>query len=353
MDSPVVGAPRRTCAALGWWYDGTRIVAMPYLSTFRGPFRCAAAIALRRPSRSLRRSPATALLLPFIAILCGCGESNKPQAVWCETGTGPGEVVYPRAITYSASDDTFFIIDRVAHVQHLDHEGHCLAEWQMPEWKMGKPVGAAVGPDGNLWVPDTHYHRVVIYSPAGKLLKMFGHEGTGDGQFMLPTDIAFDSGRVFVSEYGGNDRVQVFDRDWRKLYQFGHFGNGDGEFRRPQSMVIDHGLVFITDACNHRIAVFTTEGKWVRNMGSTGSGLGEFRFPYGLDEDREGHLIVCEFGNNRVQMIDKETGRGLKTWGSAGREPGQLAYPWGVAVDKRDRVVAVDAGNNRLQVFEF
>jgi DNA-binding beta-propeller fold protein YncE len=63
--------------------------------------------------------------------------------------------------------------------------------------------------------------------------------------------------------------------------------------------------------------------------------------------------VVCEFGNNRVQLIDKETGKGLATWGSGGRELGQLAYPWGVAVDKKDHVVTVDAGNNRLQVFEF
>jgi DNA-binding beta-propeller fold protein YncE len=69
--------------------------------------------------------------------------------------------------------------------------------------------------------------------------------------------------------------------------------------------------------------------------------------------DHEGHLIVCEFGNNRVQMIDKESGKGIKTWGSGGHDPGQLAYPWAVAIDKRDRIVAVDAGNNRLQVFEF
>jgi hypothetical protein len=69
--------------------------------------------------------------------------------------------------------------------------------------------------------------------------------------------------------------------------------------------------------------------------------------------DSDGNLIVCEFGNNRVQLIDKKTGRGLKTWGTGGHEPGQLAYPWATAVDKRDRVVAVDAGNNRLQVFEF
>lgn len=306
-----------------------------------------------RPRRTRLFAAASVALL--LASLSGCGDAGKPEAVWCETGTGPAEVVFPRGITYDPASDTFYIIDRIAHVQRLDRNGHCLAEWQTPDWSMAREggTGEGVGPDGNLWIPDTHNHRIVVYSPQGKLLEKFGAEGTGDGEFLLPTGIAFDHGRTYVSEYGGNDRIQVFDRQWHKLFQFGSFGNGDGEFARPESLVIDDGLVYVTDACNHRIAVFTTEGKFVRNMGSTGSELGQFRFPYGLAEDREGHLIVCEFGNNRVQMIDKETGRGLKVWGSAGRQPGEFAYPWGVAVDKHDRVVAVDAGNNRLQVFEF
>src|SRR5207247_37636 len=80
--------------------------------------------------------------------------------------------------------------------------------------------------------------------------------------------------------------------------------------------VIDHDLVYITDACNHRLNVFKTDGTFIRNMGSTGSALGQFRFPYGLDEDKGGHLIVCEFGNNRVQLIDKETGKGLAACGT-------------------------------------
>jgi DNA-binding beta-propeller fold protein YncE len=118
-------------------------------------------------------------------------------------------------------------------------------------------------------------------------------------------------------------------------------------------MVIDGKTLYVTDACNHRIDVFTTDGQFVRSMGKIGSDPGEFRFPYGLEMDARGRLVVCEFGNNRVQLIDKETGRGLGSWGTGGREPGQLAYPWGVAVDKHNRVVTVDAGNNRLQVFEF
>jgi DNA-binding beta-propeller fold protein YncE len=72
-----------------------------------------------------------------------------------------------------------------------------------------------------------------------------------------------------------------------------------------------------------------------------------------MDIDSKGRLVVCEFGNNRVQLLDRATGKGLKTWGVGGREPGQMAYPWAVAVDRKDRIVAVDSGNNRVQVFEF
>src|SRR5439155_5303137 len=110
---------------------------------------------------------------------------------------------------------------------------------------------------------------------------------------------------------------------------------------------------YVADACNHRIEVFKTDGTFVRAMGVVGDGPGQFRFPYGLDMDSSGHLIVCEFGNDRVQLIDKESGKGLKVWGVPGREPRQFAYPWALSVDRHDRVVAVVSGNNRLQVFEF
>jgi DNA-binding beta-propeller fold protein YncE len=287
-------------------------------------------------------------------VFVGCSRSSTPEEIWCDTGTGPGQVVYPRGIAYSAKDDTVFVVDRMARIQQLDRSGKYLNAWSLPQRQMGKPVGLTVGPDGNVYVPDTHYQRIIVYSHDGKEIRRWGSVGHDDGQFIYPTDVEFDSkGRVFVSEYGDNDRIQVFDQAGNFLYKFGHFGQANGEFSRPQDMVIDGDTIYLTDACNHRIDVFKTDGTWVRNMGSCGSRLGQFRFPYGLDMDREGRLIVSEFGNNRVQMIDKETGKGLKIWGAAGRDPGQLAYPWGVIVDNRDRVVAVDAGNNRLQVFEF
>lgn len=297
---------------------------------------------------------ATFFLLPFSVFLFSGCDKSQPKAIWCETGTGPAQLVYPRGIAYKKQDNSFFVVDRMARIQHLTAKGEFLNEWRMPKWALGKPVGISVGPDGNVYVPDTHYHEVMVYTPEGELLRHWGSEGTGPGQFIFVTDIAFDAkGNIFVSEYGDNDRIQVFSPDAKLLYQIGSFGTEPGTFMRPQSMLIEGDTLYVADACNHRIQVFKTDGTFIRSMGSAGSGLGQFRYPYGLDADKDGHLIVCEFGNNRVQLIDKETGRGLKTWGAGGHEPGQLAYPWAVAVDGKNHVVAVDAGNNRLQVFEF
>ncbi len=297
----------------------------------------------------------TLLSLGLLFSIAGCSKSPLPDEIWLETGTGPGQVVYPRGIAYSPKDDSIFVVDRMARVQHLDRAGKFLNDWSMPARQQGKPVGLSVGPDGNVYVPDTHYYRVIVYTPEGKELRRFGTFGRKPGQFIYPTDIAWDThGNMFVSEYGDDDRIQVFDQKTGDFkFTFGKFGQGDGQFIRPQDMVIVDDLLYVTDACNHRIDVFKTDGTWVRNMGSCGSEPGQFRFPYGMDIDREGHLIVSEFGNNRIQMIDRETGKGLKIWGQAGRDPGQLAYPWGVIVDHRDRIISVDAGNNRLQVFEF
>ncbi len=294
------------------------------------------------------------VMMALSLALAGCGGHAQPDAIWCSTGTGKGQVVYPRAIAYSPADNTFFVCDRLARIQQLDARGQFVREWRMPEWEYGKPVGLTVGPDGNLWVADTHYHRVIVYTPRGEEVRRFGSYGMEPGQFVLPTDIAFDrEGNIFVSEYGDNDRIQVFDPEGNFIRQFGSFGSEDGQFARPQSIVILDDLLYVTDACNHRIVVFKTDGTFVRNFGSPGTELGQFRFPYGLDVDSKGRLVVCEFGNNRVQLVDPRTGQGLAVWGGGGRAPGELAYPWGVAADRAGRIITADAGNNRLQVFTF
>jgi ABC-type Fe3+ transport system permease subunit/sugar lactone lactonase YvrE len=309
-------------------------------------------LGVRLTRAATRRPLAMLLLVPLLVF--GCDEGiPQPDAVWLETGTETGQVTYPRGIAYSAKDDCFFLVDRSGRIQRIEQGGEVSHVWRLGEYKQGFPVGLTIGPDNNLYVADTHYNRVLIYSPTGQLLWQFGSFGSGPGQFFFPMDVAFDSmGNIYVCETGGYDRIQVFTPKGEYLRQISSFGSEDGQLSRPVSLLIDErNHIYVTDASNHRIQVFDAAGKHLRTLGGIGSGLGQFRFPYGLAQDSHGRLVVAEFGNNRIQVLDKETGQGLRTIGAAGREVGQLAYPWAAVIDKDDRIVIVDSGNNRIQVF--
>jgi DNA-binding beta-propeller fold protein YncE len=228
----------------------------------------------------------------------------------------------------------------------------------MPLVEAGKPTGMSFAPDGRLYVADTHYHRVVAFDEAGEVVGEFGEFGKEGGCFVYPTDIAFcgqgDDARIFVGEYGGNDRISVFDSDGEFVSSFSSWGSDDGQISRPAALCVDaeRERLYIADACNHRIAVYDLRGKLIRYFGSVGRDRGQLRYPYDLALMPNGNLIVCEFGNNRIQLFDTE-GESLGVYGGPGREPGELAFPWGLAVDDRGRVFVVDAGNNRIQVWRL
>src|SRR5205814_10619041 len=117
-------------------------------------------------------------------------------------------------------------------------------------------------------VADTHYHRILHYSPEGTLLSESGSEGNGPGQFQYPTGNAMSAdGLIFVSEYGGNDRIQVFTRDGKILHAWGSYGAGPGQFERPQGIAVAGDRIYVADAANHRIQVFSLEGKLLATWG--------------------------------------------------------------------------------------
>ena len=49
-------------------------------------------------------------------------------------------------------------------------------------------MGVTVGPDGLLYVADTHYQRVLVYDKEGRSVRSFGEFGTGPGQFDTQPD---------------------------------------------------------------------------------------------------------------------------------------------------------------------
>ena len=297
------------------------------------------------------------MLFASAIVLAGClpgGDADAPLDVersFGSPGNSMGQFGYPRAIDVDRVNRFVYVIDKTARVQRFGFDGKCQLQWHMPEMTNGKPTGVSVAPDGRVFVPDTHYFRVIAYDAEGNEQMRFGEYGQGPGQFIYVTDVAFGpEDRIYVSEYGGNDRIQVFDSKGSYLFQVGGYGTELGQFRRPQSMVFNPQKteLFVTDACNHRIQVFDPQGKFLRSFGEAGHEPGQLMYPYGMTMLADGTLIVAEFGNNRIQRLDQH-GASLGTFGRVGRGQGEVQYPWAVAATD-DEVFVLDSGNNRVQV---
>lgn len=267
-------------------------------------------------------------------------------------GLGPGQFSYPRAIA-AEENGCVFVADKNGRIQRFNADGEFEMFWRMPETKKGKPVGLSFHPDGRLFVADTHYSRVIVFDREGNILDQFGREGTGDGEFQLPTDIAFDAkGFIYVSEYQGNDRITKWSPDLQFVKALGEQPINEIRLARPSSIDIDdEQTLWIADACNHRIIRMTLEGEVLSTFGTFGSEPGEMRYPYDLDITPEGDILICEYEGNRLQWFSKD-GQSLRTWGHSGRKPGELFAPWGATYGPKNRIYIVDSLNSRIQMIQ-
>ena len=295
------------------------------------------------------------------ALICaglgGCDDldSSVPERVWGVHGTKPGWLHKPRVAAFDASD-RLYVADLTDRIQVFDRDGSYLRGWRTPDFNVDGPSGLTIDRRGRLLVADTHFYRVLVYSPEGELLFQIGDgvQGSTPGRFGYPTDVVVDrAGNFYVSEYGENDRIQVFSPEGTWLRQWGGHGREPGEFLRPRAMAMDEDeQIFVADSCNHRIQVFDTSGKVLKVWGTRGAAPGQLSYPYDVAIGADRCLYVCEYGNHRVQKFSKD-GVPMGCWGRSGREPGELFNPWALAVDGQGAVSVIDSNNHRVQRFRF
>ncbi len=298
-----------------------------------------------------------ALLGLLVLAQCGCDlpARSAPDLVWGVHGVKAGRLHKPRVAAFDAFDH-LYLADLTDRIQVFDRDGKYLSGWRTPEFNVDGPSGLTIDRQGRLLVADTHFYRVLVYSPAGELMFQLGDgvQGTTPGRFGYPTDVVIDrAGNFYVSEYGENDRIQVFSPEGKWLRQWGGHGYEPGEFLKPRALAIDgQDRLFVADSCNHRIQVFDTQGNLLQSWGTRGDRPGEMSYPYDLSIGPDQCLYVCEYGNHRVQKFTLD-GKSLAMWGRAGRGPGQLYNPYALAIDSRGSVSVVDSNNHRVQRFRL
>jgi len=179
----------------------------------------------------------------------------------------------------------------------------------------------------------------------------FGTHGSGNGQFLNPHDVAFDStGNVYVTDRDRND-IQVFTHTGQFIRKFGGTGSAPGKFSVPYSCDFDPtGTYFyVADRANNRIQKLTKDGVPISQI--TSGGGKTFNAPEDVIFDKvDGSIYICDTGNERVCKFDKNH-KFLLAWGKKGSGNGQFDHPHSSDVGL-DRNVYISSGNQGyIQVF--
>jgi tripartite motif-containing protein 2/3/tripartite motif-containing protein 71 len=221
-------------------------------------------------------------------------EGEKIRSFGSE-GSRPGQFKWPQGVAVD-DDDNILVVDNWNNrIQKFTSDGRFVSAVDNLDLK--SPVGIAIHPHSkNIYVTDSYNGCILILDPDLTLSSSFGSEGSGNGQFLSPCGVAFDStGNVYVAD-SGNHRIQVFTAEGEYLRKFDH-GN-------LYDISIDsEDVLYVAENDSDRVLLFTRKGRLMTLFGSWGTGLGQFHSPCGIALDKDSNIYVSDTWNNRLQIF--------------------------------------------------
>jgi DNA-binding beta-propeller fold protein YncE len=276
---------------------------------------------------------------------------------WGEEGDGDGQFNGVGELATDAAGRVY-AVDGNHRIQIFEGDGafvDAFGEFGDADGQFKFPTGVAVDGVGNIFVADLGNHRIQKFTGGGTFLTKWGSRGSGDGQFDTPASVAVDSnGNVYVAEML-NHRVQKFDSGGTFITKWGSEGSGDGQFGAPDAIAVGGNAVVVaqreslTTAFFDRVQKFSLDGAFQTKWGSRGFREGEFENPDGIAVDGEGHVVVADSGNHRVQVFAGDGDFLAEIAEDDG--PGAFTFPLGVAADGNGNVFVGDTSGDRIVKF--
>jgi hypothetical protein len=345
-----------------------------------------------------RKPPAIWLCAALVTgLFVSCATSSRVASektappVWPSPPDAP-RIVYVRSVSNPRDiGQSLSVFTRI---------GHWLTGENGDRLTLQKPFGLALDETGNLCVTDTGASLVCYLDFAHR--KWRRYPAAGKTVFLSPVAVAKRNGIFYVADselgkvlafredgksafditnslarpvglaiggppplrFGATSNslavvdsqlhaVFVFDLAGKFLFQFGKRGTAPGEFNFPTHIASDgNGHWLVTDSLNCRIQIFAGDGTFIAQFGSSGDTSGHFGRPKGVAEDSFGHIYVADAVFDNVQIFSA-TGRLLLNFGQSGNGAGEFGLPGGIAIALDNSIYVADGYNHRVQIFKY
>ncbi|MDX2030003.1 MAG: Ig-like domain-containing protein [Blastocatellia bacterium] len=255
---------------------------------------------------------------------------------------------------------------------------------------VSRAIRVALDGAGNLYLTDSDNHTIRKVTPAGVITTVvgkseqrgFGGDGGPATQGMLsfPIGIAVDgAGNLYICD-NTNVRIRKVTAATGVISTIAGSGvtgfSGDGgpaieaRLSNPQSVAVDKdGNVYIADSGNNRIRkVAASDGKISTVAGNGTAAFGgdngpavdaQLSTPLDVVADKDGNLIICDAGNNRLRKVTAADGKiatiaGSDTVAGFAGDGGpainaKLFAPVGGVIDAAGNIYFSDRGNHRVR----
>jgi len=246
------------------------------------------------------------------------------------------------------SEGKIVVTDECGHcVYEFDRDGNCLRKRGSEGANPGEfslAAGVSYVNDNEILIADQGNHRIQhLNILTGTVVKSFGKYGAGKGEFEDPVDVCLDDkGRIVVTEWG-NHRIQVLSQEGETISIFGD--RGPEKLNGPKRCIPYKDVFLVADGGNHCIKVFHQSGTFLYKFGKKGNQDGRFEWPCDMFLLSSNNLLVCDYGNNRVQQFSLD-GR------FTGTTITDLPGPTGIATAPDGRILVTSATANKVYILK-
>ena len=271
----------------------------------------------------------------------------KPVLSFGKRGSAPGLFKWPWGIAVNDKDE-IAVTDTANHrIQMFLSDGTHLRSFGRKGNRQGEfncPRGITFY-NNNIIVSDSDNHRIQIFNDQGHYLDQFGENGKLNHQLDCPRGLSIDSdGNIIVADLN-NKSIKIFTLDGQFLRKIGE----EGSFIDPFHCIQHENYFIVSDRGDRCIKVFDKQGKFLYNFGMRRTGDGDT--PRCLSVDKAGHLLVCNSRQNQVQVFQLN-GKFITKFGASGKEKRKFDWPISTAFLSNGRIIVTEFGNHRLQVLE-